>query len=313
MPLFHSGVTAISLKQTEHIFPGRADKFTPSQVPVKPAAIRIYQQRGGHHYTTCIAFDFDAKRSDPETVVEEVTRLKNHLYNRHGEVIIDRSLNSGQHVYLPLPEETTLPTAKKFVHRLKSALALSTLDTAPMSGSKGAIRTPGARHKDGGHQMLVTNFEAAKAIIAYRNPGFDIKKALKELPESEHEKLDNLTIQYNVNDDARQRHIDAFTILRDNTIIGALTKGTWGNSATKKVRDSPPPQKAVSKYSEYCTTSVNMTMTCSSPPSIPATSPALRNLCDERLNQGTLLRSAPPSKRFLNGTGRRPPATQMEP
>ena len=93
MPLFHSGVTAISLKQTEHIFPGKADKFTPSQVPVKPAAIRIYQQRGGHHYTTCIAFDFDAKRNDPEAVVEEVTRLKNHLYDRHGEVVIDRSLN----------------------------------------------------------------------------------------------------------------------------------------------------------------------------------------------------------------------------
>lgn len=239
IPLFHSGITAISLKQTEHIFPGRADKFTPSQVPVKPAAIRIYKQRGGHHYTTCIVFDFDAKRSDPETVVEEVTRLKDYLYDRHGEVVIDRSLNGGQHVYLPLPEEITLPTAKKFVHRLKSALELSTLDTAPMSGSKGAIRTPGARHKDGGHQMLVTNFESAKAIIAYRNPDFDLKKALKKLPESEHEKLDNLTIQYDVNDDARQRHIDAFTILRDNTIIGALTKGTWGKLRNKKGKRFP--------------------------------------------------------------------------
>lgn len=239
VPLFHSGVTAISLKQTEHIFPGRADKFTPAQVPIKPAAIRIYKQRGGHHYTTCIAFDFDTKRSDPETVAQEVKRLRNYLYEFRGEVVVDQSLNGGQHVYLPLREETTLPTTKKFVHRLKSHLKLTSLDTAPMSGSKGAIRTPGARHKDGGHQMLVTNFESAKAIIAYRNPDFDIKRAFKELPESDHEKLDNLTIQYDVNDDARQRHIDAFTILRDNTIIGALTKGTWRKLRNKKGKRFP--------------------------------------------------------------------------
>ena len=227
LPLFHSGVTAISLKQTEHIFPAQSDKFTPSHVPTKPAAIRIYKQRGGHHYTTCIAFDFDAKRSDPETVAQEAERLKNYLYDRRGEVVIDQSLNGGRHVYLPLPEGITLPTAKKFVRRLKSKLKLTSLDVTPMCGRKGAIRTPGTSHKNGGYQTLVTNFEVAKSIIAYRNPDFDIKKALKELPESDHEKLDNLTIQYAVNDDARRRHIDAFMILRDSTITGALTNGTW--------------------------------------------------------------------------------------
>lgn len=238
-PLFHSGVTAISLKQTEHIFPGKADKFTPSQVPVKPAAVRIYKQRGGHHYTTCIAFDFDAKRSDPETVAQEAERLRDYLYDRRGEVVIDQSLNGGRHVYLPLPEETTLPAAKKFVRRLKSELKLTSLDVTPMCGRKGAIRTPGASHKSGGYQMLVTNFEVAKSIIAYRNPDFDIKKALKELPESDHEKLDNLTIQYAVNDDARQRHIDAFVTLRDSTITGALTNGSWWKLRDKNGKRFP--------------------------------------------------------------------------
>ncbi|WP_052293852.1 hypothetical protein [Sanguibacter keddieii] len=67
--------------------------------------------------------------------------------------------------------------ARELVEAL--ARRFPTIDAAPhRSARSGCIRTPGSRHKSGGHQQLVTTLASALDILSRPNPA-DVVEAMR--------------------------------------------------------------------------------------------------------------------------------------
>lgn len=144
------------------------------RLPAKPAAVRIYGDDG-----TCstICLDLDSTRVGADAVTREAKHLTKWLLECGARIIEDVSPNGGRHIYIPLTERLGLTEAREIVDAL--ALRFPTIDAAPhRSARSGCIRTPGSRHKSGGHQQLVTTLAAAVDVLHRPNP-VDVVQALR--------------------------------------------------------------------------------------------------------------------------------------
>ena len=81
---------------------------------------------------------------------------------------LDESPSGGLHVHVPLAEPAGFDEVARVMTAAKALFA--SLDRAPMSNRKtGCIRPPGAAHRLGGSQRLVTEFGAARRVFLRRN------------------------------------------------------------------------------------------------------------------------------------------------
>lgn len=142
-------------------------RLDPRHRPEQPAAVRTYDQAG---QTRCVVFDLDAKKPGQRgTVLRDCTRIAAWLSEAGCAYFIDESPSGGRHVYVPLDHAREHGEIAPLLKALRSGGFLPTLDPGPMANlTQGCIRPPGATHKSGGHQRLVTELHTAAATLAQR-------------------------------------------------------------------------------------------------------------------------------------------------
>jgi hypothetical protein len=141
----------------------------PARRPARPAAVRIYD-KGGE--TRCVAFDLDARKGASRgAVLRDCERLTGWLAEAGCSYLVDESASGGRHVYVFLAEPLSHAEVAPLAKRLRSSAALPTFDPGPLVNlTEGCIRPPGAAHKLGGHQRLVTPLPAALAAASSPTP-----------------------------------------------------------------------------------------------------------------------------------------------
>jgi len=133
--------------------------------PAVPAAVATFDAEGR---ASNVVFDLDVSKGGPARVAADAERLAALLAGVGAAYVVDESPSGGLHVHVPLAEPAEFAEVAR-VMRAAKALFVS-LDRAPMSNRKtGCIRPPGAAHRLGGSQRLVTGFEAARRVFLRRN------------------------------------------------------------------------------------------------------------------------------------------------
>ena len=90
------------------------------------------------------------------------------VYGEGAAYVVDESPSGGLHVHVPLAEPAGFDEVARVMTAAKALFA--SLDRAPMSNrATGCIRPPGAAHRLGGSQRLVTDFGAARRVFLRRN------------------------------------------------------------------------------------------------------------------------------------------------
>lgn len=141
--------------------------------PARPAAVMIYSAEG-QAQTICL--DFDAKFPSLEGDLEE---CRTWLDSFNILYVVDRSISGGHHIYIPLNETLSCLDARFFVEHLSTHWA--SLDPSPHRVAKhGCIRVPGSRHKNGGSQTLITDFDRSVMIFTVRNTAESINQLLDD-------------------------------------------------------------------------------------------------------------------------------------
>jgi hypothetical protein len=156
-------------------------QLDPARRPALPAAVRTYDKAGE---TRCVAFDLDArKKASRGAVLRDCERLVGWLSAAGCSYLVDESVSGGRHVYVFLAEPASHADIAPLARRLRSSAALPTLDPGPLVNlSEGCIRPPGATHKAGGHQRLITPLPAALAAASSATTPASWRAFLASLP-----------------------------------------------------------------------------------------------------------------------------------
>lgn len=142
-------------------YPRRYERNVSAELPNQPAAVLIYDRTGAAS-TFCI--DLDVSRGGVQAVERDLAAVRAILRRLRLPHFADRSPNGGVHVYVPLAEPAPHHEAAAAGRAL--AARTPTMDPMPMLGiDSGCIRPPGARHKSGGHQVLIDTMATAAAAI----------------------------------------------------------------------------------------------------------------------------------------------------
>jgi hypothetical protein len=123
-----------------------------SEPPRPPAAVRLYGRDGT---ARCLAADLDMSRGGADQVAADTWVLERLVARCGGRSITDRSPSGGRHVYVLLAK----PVPYGEMRRAALALTrlLPSLDATPLLNlTAGCIRPPGAAHRNGGVQQLLT-------------------------------------------------------------------------------------------------------------------------------------------------------------
>lgn len=161
-------------------YPLHNERNLTDKAPTMPAAVRIFGKDG-----TCRAlfFDFDSSIDGIDRVDAEVHLFTSWLYKHGIRWIADHSPNGGRHVYVPLAERLPFHEARELVEAIGTRYR--TLDKSPhQSLDRGCMRTPGAVHKRGGHQILDMSLSMAYDI-ARRPNGAQLIQSLRDDLQSE--------------------------------------------------------------------------------------------------------------------------------
>jgi hypothetical protein len=152
-------------------YPRGCEEDLTAAPPLAPATISVYDH--GARTGRVLVADLDVARArkagelDPIGAVAkqaaDIVRIVNEL---GGRAVVDVSPNGGRHVLVPFAR----PIPWLELRGLARALArrYSAMDVAPMSGIRGQIRPPGARHKSGGWQRLAMPLDAARTAVERR-------------------------------------------------------------------------------------------------------------------------------------------------
>jgi hypothetical protein len=147
-------------------YPQRWEVPLTAAPPRLPAAVRLYGRDGT---ARCLAADLDVARAGRGQVEADAAALAELVAGCGGRTVADLSPSGGRHVYLLLAEP--VPYAEMRRAALALAALLPSLDATPLLNlTAGCIRPPGATHKTGGAQQLVTPWPAARAAAATPNP-----------------------------------------------------------------------------------------------------------------------------------------------
>lgn len=161
----------------------------PARRPALPAAVRTYDQAG---QTRCVAFDLDArKKASRGAVLRDCERLVGWLAEAGCSYLVDESVSGGRHVYVFLEQPASHAHVAPLARQLRSSAALPTLDPGPLVNlTEGCIRPPGAAHRDGGHQRLITPLPAALAAASSPTSTASWQAFLNLLPAAPVSRLD---------------------------------------------------------------------------------------------------------------------------
>ncbi len=157
--------------------------------PDKPAAVRTYDAAGD---TRCVVFDLDCKKpGNRATVLRDCDRLSAWLGEAGCAYFVDESPSGGRHVYVPLDHVRSQSEIAPLLKGLRASGALPTLDAGPMVNlTEGCIRPPGAEHRLGGFQRLVTPLNQAAATLVHRTTPAAWEALLTQLPTAEVTRVD---------------------------------------------------------------------------------------------------------------------------
>ena len=133
--------------------------------PAVPAAVATFDAAGR---APNVVFDLDVSKGGPARVAADAEGLAALLDGVGAAYVLDESPSGGLHVHVPLAEPAGFDEVARVMTAAKALFA--SLDRAPMSNRKtGCIRPPGAAHRLGGSQRLVTEFGAARRVFLRRN------------------------------------------------------------------------------------------------------------------------------------------------
>jgi hypothetical protein len=143
-------------------YPGRSERALTEDLPAAPAAVLLYDE---HAAARCLAADFDVTRGGQHQVDTDTAAFTALIQACGGRVVADVSPTGGRHVYVFWARPLPLTELRPVLHALRARFP--SLDTAPMLGATdGCIRPPGAAHRRGGHQTLITPLPEALATVA---------------------------------------------------------------------------------------------------------------------------------------------------
>ncbi|WP_422759331.1 MarR family transcriptional regulator [Paenarthrobacter sp. C1] len=146
-------------------YPQKHERDLTEGLPTSPAAVRIFGKDG-----TCraIFLDFDSSVAGVDWVEADVRAVQSWLHRCGARWIEDFSPNGGRHVYIPLQERVTFSAARDLVEALGTKYR--SLDKTPHQNlHHGCVRTPGSRHKRGGHQELAMSLNLAYDVAKRPN------------------------------------------------------------------------------------------------------------------------------------------------
>lgn len=154
-----------------------------------PAAVRTYDVAGD---AWMVPFDLDAKKQASRAAVHrDCERLTAWLAEANCAYIVDESPNGGRHVYVLLDHPRSHSELAALAQDLRASLALPTLDPSPLVNlTEGCIRPPGAAHRSGGHQELVTPLGRALAALQRPTSSASWAAFVRQLPAPPPRRLD---------------------------------------------------------------------------------------------------------------------------
>jgi len=145
-------------------YPQRGQRVLTVERPRQPAAVRLYDKRG---HARTLALDLDAGRAGRAQVLSDCQRITQLISAAGGVPLVDESDSGGRHVYLLLARPRHLDELRPVLQRLQALLP--SLDPAPMSNTgAGCLRPPGATHRGGGTQRLLTAWPTAVHAVYAR-------------------------------------------------------------------------------------------------------------------------------------------------
>lgn len=143
--------------------------------------MRTYDRAGE---TQCVAFDLDCKKTATRgAVLRDCERLTAWLSEAGCAYLVDESVSGGRHVYVLLDHKLSHSDIAPLARNLRASGALPTLDPGPLVNlTEGCIRPPGAAHRDGGHQRLITPLEHVHRALNRRTSSAAWSAFLAQLP-----------------------------------------------------------------------------------------------------------------------------------
>ncbi len=147
-----AGQPRMRVSRDRRSYPQRWEAALSAEPPRPPAAVRLYGRDGT---ARCLAADLDVSRGGADQVAADAVALERLVARCGGRSVTDRSPSGGRHVYVLLAEPVPYGEMRR------AALALSrllpSLDATPLLNlTAGCIRPPGAAHRSGGAQQLLT-------------------------------------------------------------------------------------------------------------------------------------------------------------
>jgi DNA-binding transcriptional ArsR family regulator len=127
--------------------------------------VRTYDASGE---TRTVSFDLDCKKATGRAaVLRDFERLTTWLNQAGCAWLADESPSGGRHVYVLLDHTRSITELAPLLREVRASGVLPTLDPSPMCNlTEGCIRPPGAAHRLGGHQRLLTPLKRALAAEA---------------------------------------------------------------------------------------------------------------------------------------------------
>ncbi|MGW1769052.1 hypothetical protein ACWCQL_34030 [Streptomyces sp. NPDC002073] len=143
--------------------PGEWRNVYPETVPVaevdpaRPVAMYLTRRRHGAYRYTLMPLDLDAKRVPAAQAAADAEMLAAAAAAEDIEPVPARSgPTGGRHVWLGCAEGVPAATVQRIARAARTLCP--SLDTAPLLNAKaGAVRPPGAAHRDGGHSELTAH------------------------------------------------------------------------------------------------------------------------------------------------------------
>ncbi|MGI8682606.1 MAG: hypothetical protein ACR2JO_10875 [Mycobacteriales bacterium] len=161
-----AGQPRMRVSRDRRTYPQRWEVPLAQAPPRVPAAVSLYSREGT---ARCLAADFDVARGGVTRVGIDAEALAGMVASSGGRTITDRSPSGGRHVYMLLAEPVPFGEMRRVA--LALAALLPSLDATPMLNvTAGCIRPPGAVHKTGGVQELLTAWPAVQEAAAAPNP-----------------------------------------------------------------------------------------------------------------------------------------------
>ena len=156
-------------------YPARTEQALTTDLPSKPAAVRLYSDAG---QCNVLALDFDAKDRTTEQIADVAYDVfqTEAMLDQAGAWFLTDHAHGGSHVYVLLEQPLAFLEARELVEAMAQRWA--TLDPSPhQSIARGCITVPGSVHKLGGHrQLAISERSLRERVDGLRTPARAVRR-----------------------------------------------------------------------------------------------------------------------------------------